>query len=567
MFQLEWGNKIKLNINDHINEKLEINKKSKRMLLCWEEHCLECAPPLCYQSCPKFLKRVDSKCKNFDNGISLIEDVNFGSAVHIKFRDWAKLEAICSNTFLSYRTIHLLDKLNLIIIKLISWVYFFIPKKYKQKRKLNGLYYIIRDKFVLKFQGKESAKCILKLNIILLENEEVNFRVETQGCIEKLELKPGKNNITKEINTNRNQTIKIFPENNFNASIVILDLAIIPKENQQKIVKCVIWDLDNTIWEGILIEGEIKVREEIIDTIKELDSRGIINSISSKNNHEEAELKLKEIGIWQYFVYPKINWEIKSKNILEIVNQLNIGLDSIIFIDDNEFERQEVKSQIPNLNIEDENFFPKNTQSILQNLPLTIESQKRRESYKTEELRKNEMSKFTEDFMSFLYSCDLFMEIKTPSTNHELERALELLSRTNQLNLSTRRYSAEEFNQLISSSLSEKFIFSVRDKFGDYGIVGFIHFRLTDEFIEIIDLVISCRVVQKMVENSLIDFLFSITNNQTNVIKANYVPTIKNGPIFNTFINLGFRLSENNLELHLKDFSNTNLPVRYSYVE
>jgi predicted enzyme involved in methoxymalonyl-ACP biosynthesis len=70
-----------------------------------------------------------------------------------------------------------------------------------------------------------------------------------------------------------------------------------------------------------------------------------------------------------------------------------------------------------------------------------------------------------------------------------------------------------------------------------------------------------------MVENSLIDFLFSITNNQTNVIKANYVPTIKNGPIFNTFINLGFRLSENNLELHLKDFSNTNLPVRYSYVE
>src|SRR5581483_5397293 len=110
-----------------------------------------------------------------------------------------------------------------------------------------------------------------------------------------------------------------------------------------KSIKCVIWDLDHTIWHGTLLENDrLELREGIVDIIKTLDSWGIIQSIASKNNHEDAMQVLQSFGIDEYFLYPQINWDLKSNAVIRIKEKLNIGIDAIAFVDDQPFERDEV---------------------------------------------------------------------------------------------------------------------------------------------------------------------------------------------------------------------------------
>ena len=113
-------------------------------------------------------------------------------------------------------------------------------------------------------------------------------------------------------------------------------------------IKCVVWDLDNTLWNGILLEGDdLKLKPGIVNVIEELDQRGILHSIASKGVHEDAIRKLKEFKLEKFFLYPEINWNAKSQSIAKIQNKLNIGMDTLMFIDDQPFERDEVKSKHP----------------------------------------------------------------------------------------------------------------------------------------------------------------------------------------------------------------------------
>ena len=115
-----------------------------------------------------------------------------------------------------------------------------------------------------------------------------------------------------------------------------------------KKIKCLVWDLDNTLWDGILLEdGDVVLREGITDILKELDRRGILLSIASKNNREDALEKLREFGIDEYFIYPQIGWGSKADSISEIAASLNISTDTFAFIDDQPSEREEVKFVLP----------------------------------------------------------------------------------------------------------------------------------------------------------------------------------------------------------------------------
>lgn len=114
--------------------------------------------------------------------------------------------------------------------------------------------------------------------------------------------------------------------------------------------KLVIWDLDNTIWNGVLSEDDnVTLRENIESIIKTLDSRGILQSIVSKNNYEDAMQKLRELELAEYFLYPMINWSSKSTNIRNIVKQINVGMDTVAFVDDQNFERDEVSYHLPDI--------------------------------------------------------------------------------------------------------------------------------------------------------------------------------------------------------------------------
>src|SRR3989338_8814279 len=99
-------------------------------------------------------------------------------------------------------------------------------------------------------------------------------------------------------------------------------------ESAQEMIKCVVWDLDNTIWEGVLLEDEnVRIKNNLTEIIKTLDSRGILQSIASKNNHDIALQKLKEFGLNEYFIYPQINWNSKVQSIKNIADAINVGLD------------------------------------------------------------------------------------------------------------------------------------------------------------------------------------------------------------------------------------------------
>jgi FkbH-like protein len=120
------------------------------------------------------------------------------------------------------------------------------------------------------------------------------------------------------------------------------------KRTNPKAVKCVVWDLDNTLWAGVLLENDnVSLRDHVVDIIRTLDSRGILQSIASKNEYVPAIKKVQELGLHEYFLYPQIGWDSKASSIETIARLIDIGLDTVAFIDDEAFEREEVKFSHP----------------------------------------------------------------------------------------------------------------------------------------------------------------------------------------------------------------------------
>ena len=113
-------------------------------------------------------------------------------------------------------------------------------------------------------------------------------------------------------------------------------------------VKCVVWDLDNTVWDGILLEdSEVRLRPQVPHILKTLDERGILLSIASRNDRDAAMAKLREMGLDDYFLYPQINWNSKASSVAQIAKDLNLALDASAFVDDQPFEREEVAFSHP----------------------------------------------------------------------------------------------------------------------------------------------------------------------------------------------------------------------------
>ena len=129
------------------------------------------------------------------------------------------------------------------------------------------------------------------------------------------------------------------------SSAALIDQA---QDRKQKSVKCVVWDLDETLWNGVLLEDqEVKLRENVVEILKELDRRGILQSVASKNNEEKAREVLRGFGLEEYFLYPQISWNSKTDSVKNIAELLNIGLDTVALIDDQPFEREEVNFSLP----------------------------------------------------------------------------------------------------------------------------------------------------------------------------------------------------------------------------
>jgi FkbH-like protein len=240
-------------------------------------------------------------------------------------------------------------------------------------------------------------------------------------------------------------------------------------------IKCVIWDLDNTLWNGVLLEDQrVTLRPGVLEIIKTLDERGILQSISSKNEYQITMAKLKEFGLDEYFLYPQINWNPKSESIKTIVTSINIGMNTIAFIDDQPFEREEVKFSLPEvLCIDAVDLDRLVDMPEMQPEFITEDSKLRRFMYMSDIKRNQEEESFGGPQEEFLASLGMIFTI-APVGEGDLQRAEELTVRTHQLNTTGYTYCYEELDHFRKSDRHKLLIAGLEDKFGTYGKIGLV---------------------------------------------------------------------------------------------
>ncbi|MFF4364444.1 HAD-IIIC family phosphatase [Streptomyces sp. NPDC001604] len=262
------------------------------------------------------------------------------------------------------------------------------------------------------------------------------------------------------------------------------------------LVKCLVWDLDNTLWQGTLLEDpEVELFEQTRDVIAALDSRGILQSISSKNDHDLAWERLEKLGLTEYFLHPQINWGRKSDSVVEIAKQLNFALGAVAFIDDQPAERAEVQFRAPEVRC-----YTAEQLTELLELPefspavVTEDARRRREMYQAGFRRDAEKESFNGPDEEFLRSLDLVMTVKR-ADGEDLSRVEELTLRTSQMNATGVHYSDETLRGLLTDPQHEVLTVSLTDRFGPHGAVGVILLEYGEAVWRLKLLATSCRVV------------------------------------------------------------------------
>ncbi|UQI47377.1 HAD-IIIC family phosphatase [Streptomyces sp. HU2014] len=294
-------------------------------------------------------------------------------------------------------------------------------------------------------------------------------------------------------------------------------------------VKCLVWDLDNTLWQGTLLEdGEVRLRPGLRETVVELDSRGILNSVASKNDHDHAWARLEELGLAEYFVLPRIGWGPKSKSVRAIAEELNFAPGTIAFIDDQPFERAEVLHSLPEVRA-----YPAEQAAELTSLPefspatVTVDSRRRRAMYQASFRRDAERAGFDGPDADFLRSLDIRMRI-TRATPAELSRVEELTLRTSQMNATGVHYSEADLLALIDDPDHEVLVTTVTDRFGPYGAVGVVLVHRSPVSWRIKLLATSCRVVSLGAGTALLRWLTDQAHRAGVHLTADFRPTERN---------------------------------------
>ncbi|MDE5417609.1 HAD-IIIC family phosphatase [Labilibaculum sp. DW002] len=256
------------------------------------------------------------------------------------------------------------------------------------------------------------------------------------------------------------------------------------------IVKLVIWDLDDTFWSGTLSEEEITPIQFNIDLVKELVERGIMNSISSKNNQYEAKKKLQELGVWDYFIFPRINWQPKGKSVNSIIELAQLRPQNVLFLDDNHLNLKEVKFYNDAVWVEDPNFIFKITDHDAF-IGKEDKEHSRLHYYRILERKNQERTNYS-DNKEFLQTSGIQLAFISEVLSGK-GRIFELIQRTNQINYTKKRIAEHELDELLENTDYECKMIRVKDRFGEYGVVGFYALQLSTNRLE--HFLFSCRAM------------------------------------------------------------------------
>jgi len=507
----------------------------KMSLLFWGEHCTECAAPGCYKTCDLFDPRPDNRCRRFRYGIYKNREISSlrGHGAEIFFKKWGRI-VTTGNTAM--------EPMNRLI-----WKERLIPVAARLIRLLAPLGYLIRrddslrwpnlkfmdrlclmlhrwnkgntkpDAFVLEVYnpGNEAVRMQLVMDYVpearakIGPDAEFRHRLRTTVQLEK---GYSRHEFERRLFESFTETglpfnISITPEADKSARLVFLTADFVtyaskPAGKSAPAVKCVVWDLDNTLWEGTLIEtDDVRLKPGIRSLLQTLDERGILLSVASKNNHDAACRRLESFGISDYFLFPQINWQPKSENLKTIAKRLNIGLDAIAFIDDNPFELNEVGMALPQVYCVDALKIEELRLGARFQGSQTADARNRRRYYQDAIVREEKQAEFGDDYLKFLRYCEIRLEIERYA-DAGFDRVAELAQRTNQLNFSGKKYDRNQLHEVASDARLEKYVLSCSDKFGSYGVVGFGIVSHDEDEIVVQDLMLSCRVQGKMIEDA-----------------------------------------------------------------
>ncbi len=346
--------------------------------------------------------------------------------------------------------------------------------------------------------------------------------------------------------------------------------------------KCLVLDLDNTLWGGIVGEdgpdgiklGPDKEGKPFLDfqrLILELFERGIILAINSKNNYEDAMEVIRNHKYMllreDHFACIRINWQDKATNMKEIAKELNIGLESLVFLDDDHTNRALIRELVPEVIVidlpKDASLYP----SVIKELKLfnlfhlTSEDLERGRMY-VDQKKRSLLEAESKDLDTFLAQLQVKVIIR-PADQTTLDRITQLTQKTNQFNLTTKRYKEEEMQELFKSSQYLIKSIAVEDRFGDYGLTGVVIVKKESEekSWHIDTFLLSCRVLGKTVEFALMEDIIKRAKAEgIENIKGYFIPTKKNKPAETFLQDCGFSLlkdEENVKEYHFdlsKDF-------------
>jgi FkbH-like protein len=358
--------------------------------------------------------------------------------------------------------------------------------------------------------------------------------------------------------------------------------------------KCLVLDLDNTLWGGII--GEDGLEGIQLDThgigarfydfqkvLKAIHTKGILLAIISKNNIGDVEKAFSHSNMILQkddFTEMVINWKSKSENIALLAKNLNFSLDALVFIDDNPVEREEMRQRQPDVIVAD---FPEDTSQLSQfadeiynqyfySWNVLQEDRERSQMYK-ENSQRNEAKVNFSTLEEFLIDMNIKLSIKKIDSGNIL-RAAQMLQKTNQFNLTTIRYSKEDLIELSSDNSNLILLGHVQDKYGNNGNSILLIARLVSKHeAEIDSFLMSCRVMNRSIEFGFLYEAEKILGEMgADIIRAKYVKTTKNEPASNFFEDAGYTVISNNglekqYKFFIKDVSKRNAKKSYVIIE
>ena len=345
-------------------------------------------------------------------------------------------------------------------------------------------------------------------------------------------------------------------------------VAAIVKSVYGKSKKCLVLDLDNTLWGGVVGDDGVQnlilgrdhpMGEAFLDFqqyVKELQRRGIILAVCSKNDVENAKegfshpdsiLKLEDFSAF------KSNWNPKPTNIREIAAELNIGLDSMVFVDDNPAERALVADQLPEVAVPDVGSDVSRFAEILESerffeVHSVVQDDLNRSAYYSSNTQRNLYQAGFRDYGEFLASLEMTAEI-APFSSVYLERITQLINKTNQFNLTTKRYTSAEVETMAQDPNFVTLYGRLSDRFGDNGLVSVLVGRMVGTSLEMDLWLMSCRVLNREMELAMFDALIEQCQARgVHTIVGIFIPSKKNKMVSDHYLKLGFSASEESCE-------------------